>query len=493
MENNFATIEILNFFNLADADLLATFPDAKGNPIGLETAKSVLEMRAKLGEAGFTDIAQLMKVKGVGDLTIGSAIKRMDAAVKYKGMVKSRTLFTYANGAPTVKEYEGKIAFEKAAHFEADVDGKPLPKGDETTFELYYAPELNQEQLFKTLRGLPTFRTNSLERVFAMQTRNNLFVATSIPNYSVYTRDIWFANKFRIASTINNPHPPYQSTFFPTSRPNPYMAVAIKTDFYGNQGYLSFDSPANRVRPVQITAQNPNPGVAEYFDISGIISDPWPGAHPLFKNFTLMNYGQSNITGNDPREFIMADNNAGTAGSVGSQNGLQGSNNQVAWLREHQLRYVEVVENMSLESVVNPTHTGSGRWFMSCATTGAISAIQVLPGAAIPTTAQFDMYVFYGYWDERSNITSRVAFKSKTNGRFLALKPNALGIHEELLADQSALNEYTSFYIENGWGGTTNNINLKTAFGKYVQCWQNVIVADTVSPINNEQFKVYIP
>ena len=68
-----------------------------------------------------------------------------------------------------------------------------------------------------------------------------------------------------------------------------------------------------------------------------------------------------------------------------------------------------------------------------------------------------------------------------------------LGIHEDLAATNTSLNEYTSFYVENGWGGTVNNVNLKTSTGKYVICWQNVMAADAVSPINNEQFKIIIP
>lgn len=488
MENNTFLIEMLNFFNLADAEMMAGFPDAAGKAIGSEIAKNVIALRTKIGEPGFTELAQLGKVKGL-EAAVKAAVKAMEDAQPPKGMVRSRTLFTFAGKPPVISGLERDIKFEVASQTICDEEGNPIQQGDETTYVLYYSEKLNKEQLFKALEANLYYRSSSLERVFAIQTRNNQFVTMSIPNYSVYLRSIYWASKFKITHSINNPHSPYSFPWNPTSKPNPYLAVAIQTSFYGNLGYLNFNSPQNRVAPRQITSNTPNPTIEEYFDISGIVGEPWAGAHPMFKNFTLMNTAQGNITGNDPREFIAADN---ALPSGGSNNGLVGSNNQTGWLREHQLRYVEVIENMSLESVQNMSHSGSARWFVNCvnSSTGEINAIQISAGAAIPDSAKFDMFVFYGYWDERSNISCRVAFRSKSSGQFVGLQPNSLGIQENINAKHLDLNEATSFYVENGWGGSVNNINLKTSFGKYLMCWQNVVVANTTSPINHEQFKV---
>ncbi len=485
MENNTVVIEILNFFNLADAELMGSMPDANGKPLGTATAKRVIEERAKISKEGFTTLEQVMKIKGLGEATIGMIVKRMTNAIKHPSMTKSRTLFTFAPQAPELKEYADRVVLEKLPSTAIDEKGNPIEETDQATYEVYYAPDVNKEQLFKRLEADANFRTTSLQRVFAIQARNNQFVATSVPNSSVYLREIFFANKFKMRYESAYQHTPFT---FAATHPNAKVTVAIETDFYGNMGLLNFNAAQNRVSAR--TAPVGSPAIlSDFFDISGIIGEPWNGAHPMFKNFTLMNFAQMNIPSGDPREFISADN---AVSQPGSQNGLIGSNNNTeSWRRENQLRYVEIVENVAIESMVNPSHSGSNRWFVNCLNyAGDINAISQSPNAAIPLGAKFDMYVFYGYWEERGNIACRVAFRSKQNNRFLGLKANTLGIYEDLSATHSSLNEYTSFYVENGWGGTVNNVNLKTSTGKYVMCWQNVMVADAVSPINNEQFKI---
>lgn len=481
--------------NLADAQLIGALPNVDGKPLGDALGKDMVGARSRVSRTGFTDLKQLLAVPGMDEATVKELVRRFGMPERHKGLLKSRTLFTFAKEAPKLEGYAGEVILEKVAGMLVDEKGNPLPAGDETTYEVYYASTVDKDQLFKALEAHQNFRGNSQQRAFAIQTRNNQFVATPVPNFSVYLREIYFASKFTIATANAHPHPPY-GPYFPflqTNKPNAYYSVALKTNFYGNVGLLSFNSAQNRVYAKHSTTA----GSTEMFDISGIISEPWPGAHPMFKNFTLMNFVQSNITAADPREFITADN---AAVQPGSQNGLQGSNNNTeGWRREFQFRYVEVVEDILLESVQNPSHAGSGRWYVNCKSdtsngyAAQINAIQVLPGAAVPDSARFDMFVFYGYWEERGNIVCRVAFRSKQSGSFLGLKANGLGIHEDLNALHTSLNDATSFYVENGWGGTVNNVNLKTSTGKYVLCWQNVVVADSASPINHEQFKVIIP
>jgi hypothetical protein len=488
MENNTVVTEILNFFNVADAELMGTMPDANGKPLGTATAKRVIEERAKISKEGFTSLEQLMKIKGLGEATIGTIAKRMTSTIKYPGMTKSQTLFTFAQEAPALKEYDGRVVLEKLPRTAIDEKGNPVEETDQAEYELYYTPDVNKEQLFKRLRADANFRTEALQRTFAIQTRNNQFVATAVPNSNVYLREIFFASKFKLRFEGPFQHTPWT---FASTNPNAKMTVSMETDFYGNVGLLNFNAAQNRVGARTAPAGTPSVS-GDFFDISGIIGEPWTGAHPLFKSFTIMNYVQQNIPSGDPREFISADN---IVSQPGSQNGLIGSNNNTEfWRRENQLRYVEIVENVAIEAVMNQSHSGPNRRFVNCGTqAGDINAISQSPNAAIPLSAKFDMFVFYGYWEERGNIACRVAFRAKQNGRFLGLKANTFGIQEDLAATHISLNELTSFYVENGWGGTVNNVNLKTSAGKYVICWQTIVAADSVNPINNEQFKIIIP
>lgn len=488
MENTTIITEILGFFNLADAELMSGMPDANGKPIGLATAKRVIEERAKVSKTGFTSLEQIMKVKGMGEANVATIVKRMTSGQPHPDKIRSRTVFTFAKQAPDLKEYEGAVALVKIPPRDLDEKGNPQEIPGQTSYTLYYRPDVNKEQLFKRLEADTNYLSSDLERTFAIQTRNNQFVAASIPNFSVYLREIYFANKFRIRWMG-----PYQhGSLFAATHPNGKMTVSIETSFYGTTGTLSFNPSNNRVAPRQDGTGPGGTPLTDFFDISGIIGEPWTGAHPLFKNFTLMTYVQTQIPSGDPREFIAADN---SITQPGSQNGLVGNNNNSEfWRRECQLRYVEIVENVAIQTAFNTTQNNTSRWYLNCANgNGDINVIGLAPTAAVPNTARWDMYVFYGYWEERGNIVCRVAFRAKGTNAFLGLKPNDLGIYEDLAANHSSLNEFTSFYVENGWGGTVNNVQLKTSTGKYLRTWRNVALADAVAPINDEQFKIVIP
>lgn len=487
MDKNIVVTEILNFFNLADVELISAMPDATGKPLGTAVAKRVVEERAKVSKQGFSNLEQLMKVKGLGESNVTAILKRMLNSYPHPDKVRSRTIFTFAKQAPELKEYEGDVVLEKLPSNAVDEKGNPVEIPGQASYALYYRSGVNKDQLFKRLEADTNFLTSEQDRKFAIQTRNNQFVATSVPNSSVYLREMFFANKFRIRTMTSYAH----GILFAANRPNAKRTVSIETDFYGNLGVLSFNPTANRVGTRHVTPNQTLP-LTDFFDISGIISEPWNGAHPLFKNFTLMTHVQANIPSGDPREFIAADN---AVSQPGSQNGLVGNNNNnESWRRECQLRYVEVVENVAIESVFNTTQNSNSRWFLYASNNqGDVNVLGQAPTAGIPLAAQWDMYVFYGYWDERSNIATRVAFRSKASGHFLGLKANSLGIYENLNTINSSLNEMTSFYVENGWGGTGNNVQIKTSSGKYLRSWQTTVIADSVSPINDEQFKIIIP
>jgi hypothetical protein len=491
MENQNAAQQLLDFMNLADVLLIAGLPGADGKPLGEALAKRIMEARVKASKTGFTDLKDLAVIKGLGEAGVKELVNRFAMERPYHGKLRSRTLFTFAKDAPKLPEYGDDVILELIVRYELDEKGELKPAGDENTYAVYYAPAVDVTQLFKALRASKNYRTDVLEHTFAIQTRNNQFVAAVVPGSSVYLRDMYFASKFKLFYHAAYEHMPIMAS---PNYPNAKATVGIETNFYGNQGRLSFSTSQNRVGSVQVQG-NPAPTVAQKFDLAGIIGEPWPGAHPLFKNFTMMPFIQMYIqTGADPREFIAGDPVAG------SQNGLVGSNNKTeSWQRDFQLRYVEVVEDVLLESILNPSHSGTDRWYVNCkhdasnGYAGAINAIRVPTWATAPASARFDMFVFYGYWEERGNIACRVAFRSKNSNKFVGLIPSGGGIAEGLNALHTTLDSNTSFYVENGWGGTVNHLNLKTATGKYVICWQDIVSADSVCPINSEQFQVIIP
>lgn len=472
---------LLSFLNLAEGDLIAGLPGATGKPMGPKVASLLVDTRNKY-KGGFSDLAQLQEISHIGDTGVKAMLKAFSDHPKHPGFVQSGTRFTLAKGAPKLPEYEGRVIFEKAAYSQVDENLKPLDMGDEAHYDLYYAEGLDKEQLFRAITASPNFRSSSAVRVFAMQMRNNQFVATSVPNNSVYSRSLFFANKFKIHSSIVNPHPPYNPWWAPSNKPNPYLAVAISTDFYGNQGVLNFSESLNRVGAPSLGTLN----ASNYFDISGIIGTPTWAAPDHFKSFNILNFKQSNITASDPREYIAA------SPSLSNQNALVGSNNQIGWYREHQIRYVEVLENISVQAVHNASHSGAQNVYLNVNNVnGDVSAIYVNKGAAIPATAKFDMFVFYGYWNDRKNISCRVAFKSRYNGRLMGLNDSLEQVN--CGGTNNELTERTSFYVEQGWGTDVNAVALKTFYGKYLLTWQNGVGADSVVPINAEQFYIHIP
>lgn len=104
----------------------------------------------------------------------------------------------------------------------------------------------------------------------------------------------------------------------------------------------------------------------------------------------------------------------------------------------------------------------------------------------------FDMYVHYGSWETRSEICTKVVFRSRHTGKCIPIKTdNSVRCdvlhhahHEDLLA-------------EFGWGGRVNDIQLKTFRGKYFSANGDLnnpyIYASAVTPVNGEQFDLELP
>lgn len=486
------TIQLLDFLNHADAEFIAAFVAGKKIKLDEETIGNLIKAREAQGDSGFTDLEQVSKIKGFDESVMKRLQQAFDVPEKHKGMVKSRTTFVFrGEAAPKLKDYEGEVIFEKSPTLQVDAENKVVEMG-ETEFNLYYAPSVNKEQLFKAIKREKNFLRHGTAHLFAIQLRNDQFILTS-PSSSGLTcfhRSIYWASKFRIYSIKYFAHNPNQFPSFST-QPNMYMSVSLACEDGGRQGLLRLDPNLSNVK---CQSPGPNddipPGYPPedeyYFDISGIIDFPYFAQPELVKSFTLMNYVQEQLPATDPREFI-------TLG--GGYDALIRSNNQTPWVRDHQFRLVEVLEDISLRSIDNMSHVNQfkNNMYLRVDAQGNVSSTYIAAGSAHSTETLFDLFVFYGYWEDRHRISCRVVLQSKRNNRFLSVDQSEnVSCSTPLLFED--LDANTSFYVEQGWGTNNDRIFLKTFWGKYLYVWQNTVGADISAPNSmHEQFEVMIP
>jgi hypothetical protein len=487
MEKEIATTHLLTFLSLADTATIATFKTPEGNTLGEALAKTITDYRAALKAGGFTQVAQLLQIKGMTQARIASLLPLFEEKERHPGYLASHTLVAFKGAAPDFKSLSGRAILEKFVDAVPSQPEKgPLAK-DITTYELFYKPEQDKEKLLTELKGLTGFLHFDTRRVFAVQVRNNTYWATLAGN-EVYLKDFSWASKFSIRGVEAPAHGyPYSP---PGPFPNSFLSMSIHVrNHAGPTGMLSFNPASSSTVRTLTLAQQPTATALEKFDPEGIFLPPVGVQQNYFKSFTLMNYVRQNIAGGDPRQFIGCTAPANPNPNINYF--LRGTGSQASWEPGHQLRYVDVIENMALKVIHNPTHTPQmGLDAYMAVMPGNVVAVQKVPiGAPVPANAKFDMYVHYGYWPERSNIVCKVVLRYRPNQ---IVGMDASG-DDVALSPADTLSAQHFFYVENGWGGTYNHVNLKTHAGKYLKCWQDLIVADSVVPYIYEQFQVIIP
>jgi len=472
---------LLDFLNLADARGIAEFAEKQGVKID---AKALVQARDRQENKAFSSLDQLRK--GEDYIVIEDNIIIMRSAFARReekiGKVRSHTIFTFAGSPPKLGEFDGGLYWEPTGRANATPSGRAKFLSKEASYFLYYNPSIHKESLFKAIKSSSNFRSEALDRRFAIHVRNGQFV-TGYTNSSALLRDMYFATHFAIQHEAPKPHGQISNV------PNPDLAVTMGFDWFGQNTRLSWEGPSNRVR---MKGNGNTPALDEWFDVNGLFAAPSWSTWDTWESFTMMPYLQMGVSpGNDPREYITA------AQPIGSSNGLIGSNHQTGWDRDAQMRYVEVIEDVCLRALNNSSHTGSNsnNMYLMSDWGGAVSTQYVAPNTPtdnFPAGAFFDMYVFHGTFDKRDDIACRIALRSKLNRRFMGTQ----GAFDESVRTDSNNNHFTPnvlWNVEKGWGNGIWNVFLRSQAGKYLFNWQNVVVADTVEAINMEQWEILVP
>lgn len=455
---------LINFLNQLSKD---------DSPFSEEITLKFIEQRSTLPKNQFGSIKEVLEVKGIGEKTLSLLTELVDYE-KDKVRLRSRTVFSFIGEAPSMEEYRGKVKFEPVP-----TDGKQGTKGGLQEYYLYYTSDLNKEQLFSRIKNKQNYQSSPNDPWFAIQIHDGKFL--SVANDTLGFSDTIRADEaFRFDITgraiiVNS-----------TDRqlyPNNLTKIVAQRN--NGQGGLFFDYGTKEVKynPTQNYISAPNEPF--YFDFFGIQSSNFN----VYKGFTLMNFWKGTIgyprplqdgNGIDERRFITATG----AGLLGHHYDSPG------WLPENWYRYVDIVENTSLE--IKHLSSQNQQWYVSTNQNGEVAMSSRGVGSPIPVTALFDMYVFYGRWEKRSQISARVVFRSKLNGQCLSVD-----VDNNITCNTPSHDWNETFLIEQGWGEELNNINLKTPHGKYLYGFlyqgNPVVKADSVTPLNYEQIKVVYP
>lgn len=474
---------MLDFLSQIDATLMLSFFQDASKEFGKELVDQVIKLRSTLPDKKFTTIDQLHSIKGLGEKGTHLLLASINTEPKHPGMVKSRETFTFSV-APTIpKEHLGQMVLEGT--------GPDFKDTKERIYLLYYKPELQKEDIHKVVKNLTGFRSSQNDSVFLIQTLDNGFIGASIgataPGY-IYPANVRSASRFRLYDTKN---PAYPNTVN-SNLTNSKVAVAFEHEnsfFFNRRGILGFDSASNEV--ISKTLNNGHvPTSDQYFDISGIIGRPYWASPKTYKSFTIMTHHASpSLPTTDPREFIQLKTGAGIQI-------LEGTGRQHFWQGKTSLRYVEVIEDICIRAIDNRSHTGVEKDNMylhldDTVVPRVVSTQYFASGATnLPLSIFFDMYVYYGCWGDRDNISCKIMLRSKSTQRdLLSVESN-----DKIVGFASGSNIQDSFlFVENGTGNNNNNIFLKTQYGKYLKSWRNTVVATSTDPIDHEQWEIVMP
>jgi hypothetical protein len=470
MKNN--AFLMLNLLSEVDAEWMLSFFQDASKEFGQKLVDQVVKVRSTLPNERFTKLEELYVIEGLGEKGTDLLLASINTEPKYAGMVKGRETFTFSIAPVIPKSHLGEMVLEGT--------GPDFKDKKERTYLLYYKPELNKETIHKVVKSLTGFVSSQNDSVFMIQALNNKFIVArlSAPGH-IYNHGASLGSRFRIYDEKNPAYPNTANSNLTNSK----MAVAFEHEHYifsNQKGTLRFDSTSNKVIGESLNNGHV-PTSDQYFDISGIIGKPQWASPNTYKSFTIMTHHASqSLPANDPREFIQL-------GTTTNQV-LEGTGRQHFWQGKTSLRYVEVIEDVRIRAIENRSHTGVEKDNMYLQIDNGAVSTQYYANTAtnLPQSAFFDMYVFYGCWDERANISCRVIFHAKTGSKgFLGVNTS-----DALTGNYGYVMEDALFSIENGTGNNNNNVFLKTNYGKYLKSWRNSVVATSTDPIDHEQWEI---
>ncbi|MCO6174084.1 hypothetical protein NHF50_03410 [Flavobacterium sp. NRK F10] len=477
--------EFFGILNSLDFDLLSHFPYVEGK-LGEELAKKIIQKRE---EQLFTSEEMVLDFFGIEEESWQLWKDRLDINEKSENYLKSHNLFIF-KGEPSIpEEYSETIYFKEVAFKEeliiTDSGEIVKPVSDVKKYELFYSKELDKQALVESLESQENFIDTVEDEIFAIQLRNNFFIVVA---GAAYSRNIRLANTCRVVYEVNNAH--YLGNTNQQNWPCLNKSVVFETRYFNSPpDFLSFDSALNRVKAA---SNNQQITINELFDVNGIFSPPnWAG-QGVYKHFNMMNWVQSQLLQSDPRQFIKG------KPDFNSNRVLLGSgNNQEFWNPDYEFRFVQILDDVLIEVKSNQT-TGSQRRFLSLQN-GNLTTVDKLI-SQVQIEDQFRIHVIHGLWKDRRSVTTKIIIENYYYQKFVVLSENQLNIKEEL-----STFEYTPqteplpihpdmlFDVEDGWGGTIDDIVLKSNEGKYLSNWNNLMIADKNAPLPECQLRIIRP
>ncbi|MGV7106150.1 hypothetical protein [Flavobacterium sp. U410] len=479
----------LGILNSLDFDLLSHFPYVEGE-LGEELAKKIIKKRE---EQLFTSEVMVLDFFGIEEESWQLWKDRLDINEKSENYLKSHNLFIF-KGEPSIpEEYSETVYFKEVAFKEeliiTDSGEIVKPVSDVKKYELFYSKELDKQALVESLESQENFIDTVEDEIFAIQLRNNFFIAAG--SVVIFSRSIGIANKCRVVYEVNNAH--YLVNTNQQNWPCLNKSVVFETRYFNDPFILSFDSALNKVKTV---SSNQQITINELFDVNGIFSPPnWAG-QGVYKHFNMMNWVQSQLPESDPRQFIKG---RPDFDELGAMYALPGSgNNQEFWNPDYEFRFVQLLDDVLIEVKSNQT-TGSQRRFLSLQN-GNLTTVDKLI-SQVQIEDQFRIHVIHGLWKDRRSVTTKIIIENYYYQKFVVLSENQLNIKEELSTfeylfpqtEPLPIHPDMLFDVEDGWGGTIDDIVLKSNEGKYLSNWNNLMIADKNVPLPECQLRIIRP
>jgi hypothetical protein len=476
MESEKKRVQLLDFINNASVLQLDNFADTDKNGIGETLSKRIKETQAKLFDSKFTSLEQISSIKGLGDDKMNAMFLAIEGMEKNK-LIKSRTIFTFIGSPPVIESLSKQIQFVL-------IKNKNTESEEKQSYHLYYDKNLDKNHVFKNIRSAANFINSHWDQWFAIQGTDGQFLSANPITHAVSFVPHLGTNGyeyFKIDIGLNN-----HRSYDPNTGSNQdvqkysflYSLFKCKADpiqdYQSPYSTLYLDY-ADRIVKYGIPATNAH--FPQHFDIFGIIGQPaWANGTNPFKSFTLLTYFDNAVLNPDQRVFLSQ--------GQGQLKGLIGNN--IGWSPKNWFRYVDILDSISIKAVWEVS--GYTNMHLSVNQNNAVSFIHVHTWQAQPLSTQFDLISFYGYWDERQTIATKVCIRSKANGKFLSVDANT-----NVTCNSVTMGQNETFLVEDGWGGNPNNIVLKTNFGKYFYHYISYAKADTVAPVTFEQMEIIIP
>ncbi|MFN5983181.1 MAG: hypothetical protein ACK479_06930 [Fluviicola sp.] len=477
MKKNVLINQLLNFINYATESQLDEFADSESKPgLGKTIAIAIKAAQNEFIDAKFTSIDQLKSIKGLGEEKITamlSAIEKMED----KSFIKSRSMFSFSGNAPEFNDLEGRVKFVPIENSTSKVEG-------ENSYQLFYDKSLDKEKLFQLISNSVNYLNSWQDEWFVIQGNDGKYLSanptTGVVSFvsAIGTTGMEY---FKIHTGLNQ-----HSQQDPNAGTNRdvqkysflYAILQCKADTTVGVPNITkslYIDYADRKVKYGTPASSANFPI--HFDIYGIYGQPsWINGQNPFRSFTLLTYFSNTIQNPDQRVFLSQEG--------AELKGLSASN--VGWWPKIWLRYIDVIENISIKGVYD---TGNYiNMHLNVSNSNSVSFISLNGGQINPQSTQFDMICFYGFWGDRKQIVMKVYFRSKVNNKFLSVDINGV-----VTCNSTNMGNNETFFVENGWGTSTEDVFLKTYHGKYLYNYIGYAKADSNTPVVFEPFKIIIP